>query len=159
VLALATSQPFARGLVNSGRLSVPATLHDSVLNTPDIDPFAGRMVPGAPAVDAPLVRADGRRTWLLRELGGGGFSLLAFGLSADRLAALREAAGRIADLDLVAVGPGADLADEQGLLAQRYDLQPGSAYLLRPDQHVCARWRTPSPALLRNALLRATGRP
>ena len=44
---------FARTLVNSGRLSVPATLHGSPLNTPDADAFDGAMVPGAPAADAP----------------------------------------------------------------------------------------------------------
>ena len=35
VLKLARTQPFARTLVNSGRLSMPATLRDSPLNTPD----------------------------------------------------------------------------------------------------------------------------
>jgi len=157
VLELAKTQAFARGLVNSGRLSVPATLHASPLNTPDIDPFAGRMVPGAAAADAPLLRADGRPTWLLRELSGAGFSLLAFSLSPDRLKALRQAADGVAELAVVAVGTGSDLADERGLLARRYDLQPGSAYLLRPDQHVCARWRTPTPEALRRALRCATG--
>jgi len=42
------------------------------------------------------------------------------------------------------------------LLAQRYDMQPGSFYLLRPDQHVCARWRRLDPAAVSDALLRAT---
>src|SRR5206468_3744196 len=47
VLALSKTQPFARTLVNSGRLSLPATLHGSTLNTADADTFAGRMMPGS----------------------------------------------------------------------------------------------------------------
>ena len=43
------------------------------------------------------------------------------------------------------------------LLAERYDLRPGSACLLRPDQHVCARWRQPTAALVQAALRRALG--
>ena len=37
VLELAKEHPFARRLVNSGRLSVPAVLAGSTLNTPDAD--------------------------------------------------------------------------------------------------------------------------
>ncbi len=48
------------------------------------------------------------------------------------------------------------LADREGLVAARYDLSPGTAYLLRPDQHVAARWRTFEPAAVRAALARAT---
>jgi 3-(3-hydroxy-phenyl)propionate hydroxylase len=33
------------------------------------------------------------------------------------------------------------LVDAQGLFAKRYDAQVGSAWLVRPDQHVVARWR------------------
>ncbi len=63
VLELAQDYPFARALVNSGRLSVPSWLVDSPLNTPDSDAFAGNMVPGAPMDDAPV---SGSRTgWLL----------------------------------------------------------------------------------------------
>src|SRR5204863_1671892 len=36
---------------------------------------------------------------------------------------------------------GGDLLDSAGLFAKRYDATPGAAYLLRPDQHLCARWR------------------
>ena len=39
----------------------------------------------------------------------------------------------------------------------RYDARPGTAYLIRPDQHVCARWRAPSEAGVRAALARACG--
>ena len=34
------------------------------------------------------------------------------------------------------------VVDSAGLIAQRYDGQPGTVVLLRPDQHVCARWLT-----------------
>ena len=159
VLSLAREHAFARTLVNSGRLSLPSTLRDSPLNTPDSDPFAGRMVPGAPAVDVPLRRADGSAAWLLRELAGPGFSLLAWGLAAEALAALVASVSELATLHPVATGPGGDLADPEGLLRQRYDLMPGTLYLLRPDQHVCARWRTPTAAGLRAALQRALQTP
>ena len=68
VLALAKNHPFARRIVNSGRLSMPATLDDSPLNTPDTDEFSGAMVLGAPAVDAPLL-IDGKTVWFLTLLG------------------------------------------------------------------------------------------
>ena len=68
-LKLAKDHPFARRLVNSGRLSVPATLVGSALNTPDRDPFAGSMVPGAPAADAP-VRVGNNADWFLSRIGG-----------------------------------------------------------------------------------------
>ena len=68
VLALAKHHAFARQLVNSGRLSVPHVLTESPLNTPDRpgETFAGAMVPGAPAADAP-VRGPGS-PWLLGYL-------------------------------------------------------------------------------------------
>ena len=47
------------------------------------------------------------------------------------------------------------LIDSEGLVVMRYDLRPGTVYLLRPDQHVCARWRKPSLAAVSAALRRA----
>jgi len=138
VLELAKTQPFARSLVNSGRLSTPSTLHGSSLNTPDADAFAGAMVPGAPAADAPVTTRDGRASWLLHELGDG-FTVLVAGTPPGALAPID---GRGLPVKVLTVSAeGADLHDTAGLLASRYDLQPGTVYLLRPDQHVCARWR------------------
>jgi len=45
--------------------------------------------------------------------------------------------------------------DAEGLLAQRFDGEPETAYLIRPDQHVCARWRSPNAPAIRGAGLRA----
>ena len=67
-LSLARDHAFARALVNSGRLSVPAILTESSLNTPDSVVFAGDMVPGAPMDDAPM-RVDGQAAWLLDQMG------------------------------------------------------------------------------------------
>jgi 3-(3-hydroxy-phenyl)propionate hydroxylase len=48
------------------------------------------------------------------------------------------------------------LQDVKGLVAARYDARDGSAFLLRPDQHVCARWRGVDAARVRSAVARAT---
>ena len=169
-LELARSQPFARKLVNSGRLSVPAFLVHSALNTPDVDSFAGDMVPGAPLDDAPVRVADADG-WLLDQLGNR-FVLLAFADSADGIdtalpgllaqaAALAGAAVPVQTL-LVTTHAGAapqglaSLHDRDGLLAQRLDARPGTCYLVRPDQHVAARWRRFDTTALQAALRRAT---
>jgi 3-(3-hydroxy-phenyl)propionate hydroxylase len=165
VLDLSREHPFARTLVNSGRLSVPATLDRSPLNTPDSAHFEGRMRPGASAVDAPVTCAEDRASWLLRELGDG-FTALVYGDAlAGRLAtALAQAAEGLAPLRVVHIRPceaaahaevAHSLVDHDGFVAERYDMLPGTVYLLRPDQHVCARWRQPSPEALRTALQRA----
>ena len=161
VLELSKTQPFARMLVNSGRLSVPATLHGSTLNTPDAEAFAGRMVPGAPAADAPVEHADGSSGWLLRELGMAFTVLIAAGDETDALArSLQDLNGTGVPLKVLRVASGTEAAgqgliDVDGSLTQRYDLRPGTVYLFRPDQHVCARWRNPTAAQLKAAIKRA----
>ena len=168
VLDLSRDHPFARTLVNSGRLSVPAVLRESALNTPDSAAFEGRMQPGAAAADAPVLRPDDTPSWLLRELGDGYTALVYGDPDAGRTTALvRAAAEGLAPIRLLQIRPctaaaHADapdaLVDTAGLLAERYDMLPGTVYLLRPDQHVCARWRRPSTEALHAALARALGR-
>jgi len=171
VLELARSQPFARKLVNSGRLSMPSFLVHSALNTPDVDAFAGDMVPGAPLDDAP-VRVAGQDAWLLDQLGHR-FVLLAFADRADALdsaqAALQAQSAALAAqpvpvqvIWVTAPGAGAPagmvtLHDRDGLMAQRLDARPGCGYLIRPDQHVAARWRALDVDRLQAALRRAIG--
>jgi 3-(3-hydroxy-phenyl)propionate hydroxylase len=149
-LALARDHAFARRLVNSGRLSTATHYARSALNTPDNaapdQALAVGPAPGSPAPDAPLQRR-GHRVWLLRERGTG-FTLLHFGAAPDWPLP--------AGVALLCVD-GDTLADPGGLAAQRYAAAPGSAYLLRPDGHVAARWKQPTSAAVHRALQRALG--
>lgn len=132
VLELAEEFPFARPLVNSGRLSMPTPYSQSSLNSADSEPFAGTMRPGTNCADAPVV-VDGQHGWLLNQLGNG-FSLLVFG---EQEVVDVEAGGVTAKVLRV----GRDLLDEQGVLTERYDGAEGAVYLIRPDQYVAGRWR------------------
>jgi 3-(3-hydroxy-phenyl)propionate hydroxylase len=171
VLALAKHHPFARKLVNSGRLSVPSFLTGSVLNTPDAEVFEGNMVPGAPMDDAP-VQVEGQDAWLLDQVGKG-FQVMLFADAQPtpevlaQLAFCRSAppcANEPVPVTALIVTPHAlevpgmkVIVDAQGLMAKRYDAQPGTTYLLRPDQHVLARWRGLDSARLQAAMARALG--
>ena len=126
-LMLAARHPFARPLVNSGRLSRPARLLDSPLNAGDGDEWPGCLPPGAPAVDAPVTVAD-RPDWLLRHVAGPGFSLLVFG---------GPATPDIPGVSTVRIAPDG-LHDVRSLAVRRYGAAQGACVLLRPDGHVAA---------------------
>ena len=166
VLQLAAKYPFARTLVNSGRLSVPSWLATSSLNTPDGDVFEGQMIPGAPLADAPI-EAAGQPGWLLHQLGNR-FQLLHYVDDASTLdektaLALAQLAQAAIAIEAIIVAPRGQapaglktLIDTDGCIAQRYDLRPGTTYLVRPDQHVAARWRALDASKIKAALARAT---
>jgi 3-(3-hydroxy-phenyl)propionate hydroxylase len=167
-LSLAREHAFARALVNSGRLSVPAILTESSLNTPDSDVFAGDMVPGAPMDDAPM-RVSSQDGWLLDSVGKRFIVLLYVTdpaqVNAEMLNSFKALAnGPLApELVLVSANPGAAqpgfrvLEDQAGRFAERFDAQMGTAYLIRPDQHVAARWRAFDADQVAMALARASG--
>ena len=135
-LHLSERHAFARPFVNSGRLSVPCTYDGSALNTPDAMPDGPtRTRPGSPCPDVEL--AEG---FLLDRLGGR-FTLLAIGVEATPVEA-----GDI-PLDLIAL-------PAEGALLDRYG---HGLYLIRPDQHVAARWAAFDEPAIREALARATG--
>jgi 3-(3-hydroxy-phenyl)propionate hydroxylase len=143
VLDLSERVEFARPLVNSGRLSVPCTYDGSPLNGPDCEAMPARTRPGSPAVDAPVEGG-----WLLSQLGGG-FRLMT--IDAEAPEALEEQGIEVTRLALS--------VREVPELAERYLGAARSAvYLIRPDQHVAARWERYDEAVLRAALNTATGR-
>jgi 3-(3-hydroxy-phenyl)propionate hydroxylase len=114
------------------------------------------VVPGAAALDSP-VRGP-RGGWLLDHLQEG-FTLLSFGGLPPGAAAvldLQPIRCAVVCVDAPVDAPGASIDDAEGLAARRYDARPGTAYLLRPDQHVCARWRAFDVNAVRRAIARAT---
>lgn len=132
VLDLSQVCDFAKPLVNSGRLSAPTPYVESSLNTGDEEVFYGKMVPGTCCADAP-VKVGGQDSWFLNQIGGG-FTLLVFGNDpAEEVS--------VGNVTATVLRVGSDLEDADGLLRERYDGEPGTVYLIRPDQHVAARWR------------------
>ncbi|MFN8990202.1 MAG: FAD-dependent oxidoreductase [Betaproteobacteria bacterium] len=170
VLDLAREHPFARRLVNSGRLSAPSTDVPEGLHTADAEAFDGPTRPGAPLTDAP-VRRLGREDWLL-ACTGGCFDALLFASALDaqvaaevrRLGAALETGARLSVVVPAGTRPEAAgfdgvqvLEDAQGLVASRLGAAPGTLVLLRPDQHLAARWKHWNPGAVRLALRRAQG--
>lgn len=141
-IELAAGHGFARRMVNSGRLSLPCSLAGMSLQTDA--PDGEGAVPGHVCPDAPVTDADGRASYLLDHLGGG-FLLLAIG---------DVAIPDHAALPVVRVG-ARGFADSEGLVAAR--LGRDVAYLIRPDQHIAARFAAPTAEAIAAALMRATG--
>lgn len=144
VLDLAATHPFARKLINSGRLSQPCALTDSPLQTEGQAPLP----PGHALRDAPLAGPDGP-SWLVEVLPAG-FTLLALG---DIHAPALPGISRIGVAQNAPDYPC--FSDREGHATRRY----GNArlYLLRPDGHVCATFTTPDEAAIRAAHARALG--
>lgn len=147
VLTLAPKAEFARRMINSGRLSV-ATVYDTELSTADESSFAGSARLGAPLPDCPVRRREGGDGFLLESLSAE-FTLLIMknGVAPQPL---------LDGIKLLTIGD--DIADPTGVLTQRLDATPGAAYLLRPDQHLCARWRQVDCGKIAAARDRALGR-
>ncbi len=150
-LELSRRHAFARPFVNSGRLSAPVPYPDTPLSTPD-EGFIRGPAPGWVAADAPVEASDGE-PWLLSHLGGD-FALLLFGAAAARQAEFVDQLAKRARIVTVAAS-GADLIDRGGVAAERYGAGDGAAYLIRPDQHVAARWKNPTVDKVVTALARA----
>jgi 3-(3-hydroxy-phenyl)propionate hydroxylase len=137
VLRLAKDQPFARAIVDAGRMSSPADYAGLPTVAADDAGFAAGPRPGQVAVHAPLGEAN------VVDLLGEGFVLLAFTSNPPvPLPGLRVV----------------HVPDDHGEAWRRYDAAPRALYLIRPDHHVQARWRTVDMAAVQTELDRARGR-
>ncbi len=143
VLQLARSHPFARPLVNSGRLSVPCIYDGLSLTGADALDGPVRTRPGAPCADAPLDAG-----YLLDRLPGQ-FTLVAIDTEPPKIA-------KIAGVPIGRLRIDTARQDPSGAVRERYLGRAVCAvYLIRPDQHVAARWQTATAEDVRAALLKS----
>lgn len=141
VLKLAGTQPFARPLVNSGRLSVPCTYDGFELFAPDTLDAPAATRPGATCPDAPLGDA-----FLLDQLGDD-FVILALGCTASNVA-VQGITTRIVQIE----------APSKALCARYLGSQTQAVYLIRPDQHVVGRWADFDAPTIAEAVKTAIGK-
>jgi 3-(3-hydroxy-phenyl)propionate hydroxylase len=141
-LRMAHDQPFARELINSGRLSRPCSLAGFPLQT---DSKASDVRPGTAMLDAPV--GD---TWLI-SLVQGAFTLVGFGgVHLPEVPGIRRIGIAQREAHYPCYG------DVSGHALGRYGM--GQAYLFRPDGHVAAVFSTPTVAGVTAARDRALGR-
>ncbi|MGA2054388.1 MAG: FAD-dependent oxidoreductase [Bradyrhizobium sp.] len=149
VLLLAKETEFGKRMVNGGRLSVPST-YQTPLSTSDGGAWRGGPRPGASMMDAPVTGPAGEAAYLTDAFSrcGRRFTIIAFanGVAIDCPD----------DVPVISIGTG-EFSDPAGLAATRYDAEPGSAYLLRPDGYIAARFRHPTRSAIEAALARASG--
>lgn len=144
VLQLAGKYDFARPLVNSGRLSLPCVYDGLPLNGPDRLDGPARSRVGASCPDAPLGGG-----FLLDKLGGD-FTILAINTDAPDIA-------QVDGIGVATLQIATDRDDPTGALRDRYLGSASTAiYLIRPDQHVVARWTQASVADIESAVRTAT---
>lgn len=136
-LSLALTHPFAGELANPRQMT-PYTYADSPVVAADDPAFDGGPVPGAPL---PNTRwGDG----FLSDHLGAGFTLIGF------------------DAGLANVVTAADVTplilDRASEVAAMLNATAQSAYLIRPDMHIAARWRNATSQAVRDALNLSTAR-
>jgi 3-(3-hydroxy-phenyl)propionate hydroxylase len=101
--------------------------------------------------DAPIASPSGEATYLTDAFirAGTRFTLLEF---------CNGAATEVPEnVGVIRIRGEGGWSDSSGLARPRYDAEPGTAYLLRPDGYVAARFKHPTYATLGAALARAGG--
>ena len=146
VLDLSEHHAFARPLVNSGRLSMPCNyVGHSLIGEDALAGGPARSQPGMPCPDAPLDNG-----FLLSKLGGG-FTLMT--LNTDALTPQEVEGIEIAQLELSVT------SDTNKTLGDRFlGTAERAVYLIRPDQHIVARWSEYDAARVQMALATALGK-
>lgn len=169
VLSFSLSEDFAKNLMH-WRTSRPHEYHNSPLNSfADAD----REFAGGPACGQPIrnVRLGEDRYLLDLIAGRTGFLLMLFAGEPELDVGLRGLLGEIAGTPLPVIRMivsripldgrsfEADVFVEDGdeRVREKYAANAGTAYLFRPDMHVCARWVQIQTGQLSEALRAAAG--
>jgi 3-(3-hydroxy-phenyl)propionate hydroxylase len=122
VLRLAGSDPVVRNLINP-RQTAPVPYDCALLLGPDEGFTSKTAAPGFVAPEAPLA-CHGQHGFVTQCFGSG-WTVLAFDHALD-----------VRGASVVPVDSAANQS-----LAQRYEAVPGTAYVMRPDGYVAARWK------------------
>lgn len=129
VLNLSKSLPFARKLINSGRLSIPCSLAGKILQGEDHGDSNKMVSVGDALIDAPISDLD-NPTWLVSEAQGA-FTLIGFGrVELPNVEGVRRLGVNQGDVNYK------NHVDSEGFAMKRYG--EGNAYLVRPDGHIAA---------------------
>lgn len=168
ILQLSVAQEFTRPLLH-WRTSHPIDYIQSTLTTADLNAsdFSEGPRPGAPARNVCIDPEAAAKRWLFDAFAPG-FQVLVFG---DENGELKQALADVQTLRakgipvrLIAVCAHGESAQSVDALVRdplsrvhaRWAAQAGTVYVLRPDQHVAARWRAGSGervlAVVRKAL-------
>ena len=157
VFLLSEEMPFARQLINSGRLSSPHFYKDSPLNSMDDPLFKSEGAsPGELSIDTSVFGGEDA-VWLLTELGTQ-FCLLVFVdeplFFSNKIRHLRELACSwkpkikivfVSDQEIDSKNGALILSDKNNTCFKKWAAKPGSVYLIRPDQYIAARWKDSPP--------------
>lgn len=141
VLNLAKTMPFARKLINSGRLSVPCSIAGMTLQTEG----EGCLTSGKAMLDAPLEN----NKWLL-EVIQGNFTLVGFGdIEIPDISGVKRLGIGQSSNEYQCYQPANDLAFD------RYG--KNMIYLMRPDGHVASSFAQPNKDSITHALKKTRG--
>lgn len=155
VLSLADKHPALRSLINPRQSSV-IQYDDSPLNTISADDasFTCGPAPGAALPEVKLTDRDGSEVCLTAQLRDG-FNLIAYGVDVRPIDGVSMIV--VTAASTLPVDGGIALSDTSGRFAETYDARPATVLLVRPDGHICARWRAFDADSVSEAMAVASG--
>lgn len=172
VLSLSKNVQGIRPFINSGRLSTSSIYKNSPLNSPDQDEFGGNAHIGGPCIDAPILY-NGKKSWFLKVLGGkfcgAYFTEKSKNLDRPTISQFNILVAGIIPFKMIIVTQNLlfkqktidypVIIDYEKELNNRYDAIPGTFYLVRPDQHIAARWKKFNLDWVQQSLRKSIGYP
>lgn len=128
ILENVQTEPLAKRQINCGRLSVPC-VYGKYPGAEEGDWNKQELAPGRAMIDCPLGNEDG---FLIDQVGYH-FTLITpeQTLNQDEQKRLEER-----EIHILTINPVTNAT-----LIEQYELSPGSAYLITPDQYVLGRWK------------------